>query len=372
MMANNNAKSVVNHFIISSKIVGVTAVKRGHINDTYIVNCDHNGQSIRYVLQRINHTVFKDPPSMMENITRITEHIRRKMQAVDLVLASRQLTVIGADDGKSFHRDLDGNFWRMYNFIDNSVTYDKLESTELAREAARMFGWFQRMLTDLPGPPLQDTIPDFHNTPKRFDVFQEALKADTLNRAKDVKPEIDFLFENSDICNVLSDLANKGDIPIRIVHNDTKINNVMLDAETHKGVCVVDLDTVMPGLSVFDFGDMIRTAANSADEDERDITQVAVDISIFEALVHGFATETGGFLTTIERESLVTAGKVITFEQFIRFLTDYLAGDVYYKIHRKDHNLDRSRTQMKLVESIIELQETLNNLVEKVFQVNAD
>lgn len=367
MTNDKKVKSIVDRFIISGEIVVVTAVKRGHINDTYIVNCDHNGQPIRYVLQRINHIVFKDPPSMMENITRITEHIRRKMQAVAPDLASRQLTVIGTDDGKSFHEDFDGNFWRMYNFIDNSVTYDKLESTDLAREAARMFGWFQRMLTDLPGPLLHDTIPDFHNTPKRFDVFQEVLKADTLNRAKDVNPEIDFLFENSDICYVLTDLADKGHIPARIAHNDTKINNVMLDVKTNKGVCVVDLDTVMPGLSVYDFGDMIRTAANSADEDELDISKVSVDISIFEAIVRGFADETGGFLTAAERGNLVTAGKVITFEQFIRFLMDYLAGDVYYKIHRKDHNLDRSRTQMKLVESITEQEEALNNLVEKVF-----
>lgn len=368
MTIDKKVQSVVNRFNIHGELTGIVPVRRGHINDTYIVSCDHNGQPIRYVLQRINHSVFKDPPSMMENITRITEHIRRKMQAVGPDLASRQLTVIDTDDGKSFHKDFDGNFWRMYNFIDNSVTYDKLESTALAREAARMFGWFQRMLIDLPGLPLHDTIPDFHNTPKRFDVFQEILRSDSLNRAKDVKPEIDFLFENSDICNVLSDLADKGEIPGRIVHNDTKINNVMLDAKTNKGVCVVDLDTVMSGLSVYDFGDMIRTAANTADEDERDISKVAVDISIFESLVRGFAAETGGFLTAAERGNLVTAGKVITFEQFIRFLADYLAGDVYYKIHRKDHNLDRSRTQMKLVESIIEQEGAMNTLVERVFQ----
>jgi len=324
------------------------------------------------VLQRINHAVFKDPPSMMENISRVTEHICRKVQAFDPDLAARQLVLISTGEGRSYCQDLDGNFWRMYNFIDKAVTYDRLESAERAREAARMFGWFQRMLTDLPGPPLHYTIPDFHNTPKRFDAFREVLKSDSLNRAKDAKREIDFLFENSDICNVLVDLADKGDIPVRIVHNDTKINNVMLDEETNRGICVIDLDTVMPGLSVYDFGDMIRTAANSAAEDERDLSRVAVDISIFEALVRGFVAETGGFLTAVEREHLVTAAKLITFEQFIRFLADYLAGDVYYKTGRQEHNLDRSRTQMKLVESIVGQEEAMSTLVENVFRENPD
>jgi len=367
MTIDNKAKLVVNRFNVCGELAVIAPVTRGHINDTYIVTCDDGGLAVRYVLQRINHTVFKDPPSMMENIARVTEHICRKMQAIDPNLAARQLALISTDEGKRYCRDCDGNFWRMYNFIENAVTYDRLESAERAREAARMFGWFQRMLIDLPGPALHETIPDFHNTPKRFDAFREVLRADTLNRAKDVKCEIDFLFENSNICSVLLDLADKGDIPIRIVHNDTKINNIMLDEETDRGICVIDLDTVMPGLSVYDFGDMIRTAANSAAEDERDLSKVAVDISMFEALVHGFAAETGGFLNVVEREHLVAAAKLITFEQFIRFLADYLAGDVYYKTHRQGHNLDRSRTQMKLVESIVEQEGVLTDLVEEVF-----
>jgi len=370
MTIDKKVKAVVNRFNICGELAGIAQVRRGHINDTYIVACDDNGLAVRYVLQRINHTVFKDPPSMMANIARVTEHICRKMQAIDPDLAARQLALISTDEGKSYCQDFDGNFWRMYNFIDNAVTYDRLESAERAREAARMFGWFQRMLTDLPGPPLHETIPDFHNTPKRFDAFRDVLRADILNRAKDVKCEIDFLFENSDICNVLVDLADKGDVPVRIVHNDTKINNIMLDEETDRGICVIDLDTVMPGLSVYDFGDMIRTAANSAAEDERDLSKVAVDISMFKALVRGFAAETGGFLTVVEREHLVTAAKIITFEQFIRFLTDYLAGDVYYKIDRQEHNLDRSRTQMELVRSIVGQEEAMNTLVEKVFREN--
>ena len=362
-----DVKSVAKHFQIDGGLVDINPVTRGHINDTYILACEKSGVVARYVLQRINHVVFKDPPSMMTNIIRVTEHISAKMREIDAGLASRQLTVIAADDGRGYYEDIDGNFWRVYNFIENAVTRDTLESTELAYEAARMFGWFQRMLIDLPGPVLYETIADFHNTPRRLEVFRGVLAADTLNRARDAKPEIDFVFENSNICGVLLDLADKGKIPERIAHNDTKINNVMLDETTGKGVCVIDLDTVMPGLSVYDFGDMIRTATCSAREDERDLSKVAVDISMFEALVRGYAAETSDFLTSAEKKHLVFAGKLITFEQLIRFLTDYLAGDVYYKTSRKGHNLDRSRTQMKLVESIVEREEAMNELVDRVF-----
>ncbi|MGD8501131.1 MAG: aminoglycoside phosphotransferase family protein [Phycisphaerales bacterium] len=370
-MMKDDVKSVAKHFHICGELVDAAPIAGGHINDTYILTSKKNGYAARYMLQRINHAVFKDPPSMMANIIRVTEHIRSKMERIDPGLASRQLTVIGTDDGTGYYRDPKGNFWRVYNFIDNAVTHDTLESAELAYEAARTFGWFQRMLIDLPGPVLHETIPDFHNTRRRFEAFQEVLKADALNRAKDAKPEIDFLFEHSGVCDVLLDLAEKGEIPGRIAHNDAKINNVMLDENTHKGVCVIDLDTVMPGLSIYDFGDMVRTVTISAEEDERDLSKVTVNISMFDALVRGFARETSRFLTPVEREHLVFAGKLITFEQCVRFLADYLAGDVYYKIYREGHNLDRSRTQMKLVKSIVDQEEVMNELVERVFQGNS-
>ena len=364
-------ESIAKHFGIDTELLDPKPLARGHINDTYILAGKKHGVTGRYVIQRINHTVFKDPASMMKNIIRVTEHIGAKMREIDAPLASRQLTVIGTDDGRGYYRDCDGNFWRVYNFIENAATRDSLESAELAYEAARMFGRFQRMLIDLPGPALHETIAGFHNTPRRFGAFQEVLAADTLNRSRDAKPEIDFVSENSGLCDVLLDLAGKGEIPVRIAHNDTKINNVMLDEKTNKGVCVIDLDTVMPGLSVYDFADMIRTATCSAAEDERDLSKVAVDISMFKALVRGFAAETSGFLTSVEKKHLVFAGKLITFEQLIRFLTDYLAGDVYYRISRQGHNLDRSRTQMKLLESIIEREEVMNELVERVFEKNS-
>ena len=304
----------------------------------------------------------------MANVVRITEHIRMKTAAADPQTALRQLEVIPTRDGGGYYQDTAGNVWRMYNFVENAVTYDSLQSTTLAREAARMFGWFQRMLIDLPGPRLHETILGFHNTPRRLEVFQEVLTADVAHRAKNAKAEIDFVFENAAICHILFDLVKRGEVPIRVAHNDAKINNVMFDTSTGQGVCVIDLDTVMPGLSAFDFGDLVRTATCAAAEDEHDLSKVAVDITLCEALAQGFVAETGCFLTPAEKRHLVFGGKLITFEQMIRFLTDYLAGDVYYKVHRADHNLDRSRTQMKLAQSIIEQEQDLNRLVERAFQ----
>lgn len=367
----DDIKSIVRHFRVLGELANFAPVTLGHINDTYLLTTEKAGRAHRYVLQRINNAVFKDPPSMMANIVRVTEHIRGKMQDIDKDLASRQLTVVHTIDGLGCHDDGEGNFWRVYNFIEGAVTYDTLESAALAYESARMFGWFQRMLIDLPGPVLHETIPDFHNTPRRLDVFQEVLDADTLNRARESRREIDFLLENSDICGVLLNLAYDGEIPERIAHNDTKINNVMLDEKTNRGVCVIDLDTVMPGLSLYDFGDMVRTATCSAAEDERDLSKVDVDLSMFESLVRGYAAEAGRFLASAEKKNLVSAGKLITFEQFMRFLTDYLAGDIYYKISREGHNLDRSRTQVKLVKSIAEKEEAMTELVERAFAKNS-
>ncbi len=363
----HDIKSIVKHFRICGELTEIRPLPRGHINDTYVLTTRENEHTVRYILQRINHTVFRDPPSVMGNIIRVTEHIRSRMQRIDPDRASRQLTVIAGVDDTCFHKDARGSFWRVYNFIEDAVAYDTIESAELAYEAARMFGWFQKMLIDLPGPALHESICNFHNTPKRFETFQQILKEDTCNRAKNAKPEINFLFDNAAICDVLLNLVDKGKIPVRVTHNDAKVNNVMLDKSTNKGVCIVDLDTVMPGLSIYDFGDMVRTGTTFADEDERDLSKIAMNLPMFEVLARGYAEQSKHFLTSTEKEHLAFAGKLITFEQLIRFLADYLAGDVYYKVHREGHNLDRSRTQMKLVQSIIEQEESMNKVVERVF-----
>jgi hypothetical protein len=364
----HDIKHIVENFNLDGKLIRSKPFGSGHINDTYCLTCEQDNRQLHYILQRINHQVFKNPPEMMENIRRVTNHIRRKLQEQRNKLAPRQLIVIDTKNGADFYQDDHGNYWRMYNRIENAVTYDTIESPELAHEAARMFGRFGALLTDLPGPPLHETIPDFHATSKRFKTFQEVLRQDPCNRAKDVTAEIDFVLENAGICDVLLNHAGRGEIPVRITHNDTKINNVLLDAKTHEGVCVIDLDTVMPGLSLYDFGDMVRTATNPAEEDERDLSKVTMRMSIFEMLLKGFAEETHTFLTPAEKKNLVFAGKLITFEQMIRFGADHLAGDIYYKIYREGHNLDRCRTQMKMVQSIIAQEEAMNALADSVFK----
>lgn len=363
----HDIKAIASNFKLAGELIDAQPFGSGHINDTYNLDCQtHNGPK-QYVLQRINHEIFKKPFEMMENIRRVTEHIKNKVERSDPDLASRQLVVIELNDGGDCLKDDTGNYWRVYDRVENAVTFDTLESPDLAREAARMFGWFQNMLTDLPGGPLHETIVDFHTTPKRFEAFIKVLDADPCNRANDVEEEIDFVLLYHDICDVLLDFSSKGEIPVRITHNDTKINNVMLDEKTGRGVCVIDLDTVMPGLSLYDFGDMVRTATNPADEDEQDLSKVTMRMDMYEMLVKGFAEQTHNFLTPAEKKHLAFSGKLITFEQLIRFLGDHIAGDTYYKIHRPGHNLDRCRTQMKLVQSIMEQEDEMNELTESVF-----
>jgi Ser/Thr protein kinase RdoA (MazF antagonist) len=367
-MMPHDLHHIAAQFCLSGRPVEINPLTAGHINDTFIMTTHENGRAARYILQRINHAVFKEPVRTMENILRVTEHVRNKTAQTDPDLSARQLTVVGTRDGLGYHRDAAGNTWRVYNYVEGALTHDTLASTEPAYEAARMFGWFQRTLLDLPGPALHETIPGFHDTPRRLKYFHDVLNADTHNRAGNARPEIEFLLDNADICGVLADLVESGDIPVRIAHNDAKINNVMLDSQTSRGVCVIDLDTVMPGLSIYDFGDLVRTAACRAAEDERDLSKVVVSLSMFCALVRGFAKETSGFLTPAEKQHMTFGAKLITFEQMMRFLTDYLAGDVYYKVHREGHNLDRCRTQMVLVQSIMDQEKAMNALVEKVFQ----
>jgi hypothetical protein len=311
------------------------------------------------MLQRINHNVFKNPIALMENIQRVTSHLALQA-ASEPDCGRRVLTLIPSREGMAWHRDDDGNYWRVYRFIEKAHSYGAVESTGQAFQAAKTFGRFQQLLVSLPAPRLHDTIADFHHTPKRFMALEQAIASDVANRAILVKPEIDFAFAHQSIANVLLD-AN---LPERVTHNDTKFNNVMLDDATGEGICVIDLDTVMPGLALHDFGDMVRTTTSPANEDEQDLSRVTIQFPMFEALVRGYLTSAGGFLTKSEKQHLVASGKLMTFEQGIRFLTDYLAGDAYYKVHRDGHNLDRCRTQFKLVDSIEQQEERMDRLVQ--------
>ncbi len=365
MNLKHDIRAMAHQFKINGEYSGAAPYGSGHINDTYCAVFDQAGTRVRYILQRINHNVFKNPVALMENIQRVTAHLAGKV-ARERDFSRRVLTLIPARNGLCYHCDAQGNFWRAYLFIEQAITYDAVESTQQAFEAAKAYGRFQRLLADLPGPRLHDTIPDFHHTPKRFAALESALAKDVVNRAKLARPEIDFALAHQPITSVLADAK----LPERVTHNDTKFNNVMLDDATGEGICVIDLDTVMPGLVLYDFGDMVRTTTSPAKEDERDLAKIQMQFPMFEALVRGYLASAADFLTKAEKQHLVFAGKLITFETGIRFLTDHLAGDTYFKVHREGHNLDRCRTQFKLVQSIEQQEERMNELIESIERQN--
>ncbi|HEY1895532.1 MAG TPA: phosphotransferase [Terracidiphilus sp.] len=348
-------------FAISGKLAAATPYGSGHINDSYCAIFEHRSASTRYLLQRINHHIFKNPVALMENIQRVTAHLGAQV-ADDPDHDRRALRLIPARAGGVLHVDADGSYWRAYQFIGNATTYNSVQSPDQAFQAAKAFGEFQRMLADLPPPRLHHTIPDFHHTPKRFAALEQAIASDVAGRAVGARPEIDFALARKSLTTRLVEAG----LPERVTHNDTKINNVLLDDKTGEGTCVIDLDTVMPGLVAYDFGDMVRTATSLAPEDERDLNKVNMEFPLFEALARGYLSSAGGFLTPAEKESLAFAGKLITFEIGIRFLTDYLSGDTYFKVHREGHNLDRCRAQFKLVQSIEFQEDQMAELIRSI------
>jgi hypothetical protein len=355
-----NLRRVAGQFRILGAFRDAAAYGSGHINDTYAAVYDQAGTAVRYILQRINHNVFRNPVALMDNVRRVTEHLAAK--CTDLPDSTRRvLTLVPTKTGASFLQDDQGSYWRCYLFIEQARTYDAVESERQAFQAARAFAQFQQMLADLPAPRLHDTVPDFHHTPRRFEALERVIASDSEQRVRLAKSEIDFALRRRDICGVLIDAG----LPERVTHNDTKFNNVMLDDATGEGICVIDLDTVMPGLALYDFGDMVRTATSPAKEDERDLSQVHMQFPMFEALLRGYLSAAGGFLTDEEKRLLPVAGKLITFEVGIRFLADFLAGDPYFKVHREGHNLDRCRTQFRLVESIEAQEKEMNDLLKR-------
>jgi hypothetical protein len=334
---------------------------RGHINETLCVTFNRSGLPVRCILQRINHHVFRNPAILMENIERVTQHLAAQV-ADHPDKDRRALTLIPDRAGRNFCLDPTGGYWRAWHFIDGARTYDTIESPQLAFEGARAFGRFLHMLADLPAPRLHDTIPNFHSTPIRFAALEDAVARDAAGRVAQAEPEIAFALARKSITGAL---LNAG-LPERVTHNDTKINNVMLDDRTGEGLCVIDLDTVMPGLAAYDFGDLVRSATCPAPEDERDLSKVIMRFELFEALARGYLNTAGDLLTRAEKESLVLGGKLITFTMAIRFLTDYLEGDTYYKVHRADHNLDRCRAQFKLVDSIEAQQSAMEQFIRSI------
>ena len=362
---------VCNNFQIYGDYISGMPYGSGHINDTFMIKYNQAGENIRYILQRINNYVFEDTIKLMENISRVTKHISQKLIADGVEDVTRRvLTVVETNDSLPYYIDEYGNTWRVYLFIEKAQTYDILTSNIHAHTAAKAFGNFQQQLSDLDQTkkPLFETIPNFHNGPWRYQTFLDTLANDPHNRAKNAKNEIDFLISNASLFDIFPKLINDNKIPIRITHNDTKINNIMIDDETGEAVCVIDLDTVMPGLALYDFGDIVRTTVSASAEDEINLEEVYAQIPRFEAIVSGYLAGAGQFLNQTEKNHLVHAGKLITLMIGTRFITDYLNGDQYFKVHREGQNLDRCRTQFKLVQSIIDQEETMLKCVERYSQ----
>ena len=337
----------------------------GHINDTFVVwREDH---SKRFILQRINTDTFTDPVGLMENICGVTRHLREKILAAGGDPARETLNVIPTLSGAACHLDAEGGAWRAYDFVEDTICLQQVGSEADFRTVAETLGKFQNQLADYPASTLHETIARFHDTPNRYANFEKALAADALGRAKDIAPEVAFIHAREKDCHTLLDLLAAGEIPLRVTHNDTKINNVMLDRETDKAVCVIDLDTVMPGSILYDFGDMVRTMTSPAAEDEEDLDKTYLRMPMFEAVVKGYLDAVKDFITPQEISKLAFSGLLITLETGIRFLTDYLEGDVYFKTERERHNLHRARTQLKLVESMEQQMPEMEECIRKCF-----
>jgi hypothetical protein len=353
-------------FAVQGSFISGEEIQSGHINSTYRVSYQQPDGSIRrYILQAINRHVFKDPYAVMRNVESVTRHINARVLRQKKDLGGQTLNLFPARKGGSWVEDELGEVWRCYNHIEGCVTHEIIENSRQAYQAAHAFGAFQHLVSDLDTHSIVETIPDFHDTRKRFFRLLDVAAADPNQRLNSVRAEFDFIIKREPLTGILLDLAAAGEIPTRITHNDTKINNVMIDATTDEAVCVIDLDTVMPGLALYDFGDLVRSATSPAAEDERDLSKVQMQMPMFEALVEGYLGAAGGFLNKTEIAHLTLSGKLLALEVGIRFLTDHLEGDVYFKARRPDHNLDRCRTQLKLVESVEAQEAKMNKFVQK-------
>lgn len=337
----------------------------GHINDTFRLTFQTEEKTKRYILQRMNKSIFLKPEELMENIVGVTSWLKKKIIENGGEPERETLNLVPTKDGKAFYVDCDGEYWRAYLFIEGATTYDQVEKKEDFYQSAVAFGHFQGLLADYPAETLHETIVDFHNTVDRFAKFKKAVEEDVCGRAKDVQKEIQFVLDREKLAHVLCDMLAEKKIPLRVTHNDTKLNNIMIDDVTGKAICVIDLDTVMPGLAVNDFGDSIRFGASTGAEDEKDLSKVSCDLELFELYTKGFIEGCQGSLTDAELDMLPMGAMTMTFECGMRFLTDYLEGDHYFKVHREGHNLDRCRTQFKLVKDMEEEEEKMKEIVKK-------
>ena len=353
----NSIKHILGQFDI---VTDVEPYGNGHINDTFIANTDG-----AYILQRINTSIFKDVDGLMDNIVAVTDYLREQIAAAGGNPDRETLTVIRTNKNENYYRCDDGQCFRVYKLIENAVSYDNVETPVQFYNAAKAFGKFQNMLAGFPAEKLNETIVDFHDTRKRIKHLEDAIAEDKCGRLSEVKAEVEFALARKDEMGVVMEGMEQGTIPVRVTHNDTKLNNVMLDEKTGEGVCVIDLDTVMPGSLLFDYGDALRFGASSGSEDETDLSKIWFDMNLFEHFTKGYLEETGSILSERERELLPFSAKLLTYECGIRFLTDYLNGDTYFKIHREKHNLDRCRTQFKLVYDMEQKMDEMKKIVDK-------
>lgn len=360
------SEEVIRHFQFSGELAEAVPYGSGHINDTFRLTFQEaDGKRRRYILQRMNKEIFLKPVELMENIVGVTRWLRKKIIAGGGDPERETLNLVPVRDGSCFYKDAEGDYWRAYYFIEDASCYNQVEKPEDFYQSALAFGHFQMLLADYPADTLHETIKDFHNTEDRFQKLQKAIQEDVCGRAKDVQAEIEFALSHEAVAHTLCRMQASGALPLRVTHNDTKLNNIMIDNATGKGICVIDLDTVMPGLAVNDFGDSIRFGASTGAEDEKDLSRIWCDMELFEAYSSGFIRGCQGSLTKEELCMLPEGAITMTYECGIRFLTDYLSGDTYFKIHREGHNLDRCRTQFKLVADMEEKREAMMAVVGK-------
>ncbi len=363
---NQKLVEISEQFSLVGSPISIEPYGNGHIHDTFCVTCKKGVQSVRYILQRLNQEVFKQPNKVMDNISRIVAHLDNKQSAQkSLHSKTRSLHLIKANDG-GFWFEVNNAFWRLFSFVEGTYTIEVVTSKKIVYEAAAAFARFQHDLIDLPGPNLHETIPDFHNTTKRLAQFEEALSADVCGRAKECSKEIILVKKYEELAYLADALMKSKNIPKRVVHNDTKVNNVLFDKKSDQGVCVIDLDTVMPGSILFDFGDMVRTATVLEPEDSSRCAKMTIQKDLFCALVKGYLSEAKVFITPDEIDNLVFSAKLITFEVGVRFLTDYLAGDRYFKTDYKEHNLVRCRNQFQLLNSLEVQEKELEKIVQNL------
>ncbi len=366
VQAETMLQEVLAAFDFGAPVVGALRYGQGHINDTFVVHTQPEDTSCRrFILQRMSAAAFKRPDQLMENIMGVTEYLGREIESRGGDREREALRVIRPRNGEPYYTDSANGAWRVYPFVEDTICYQTAETPELFAASGRAFGRFQRLLQGYPAQTLHETIPHFHDTEDRLAKLKAALAADRLGRAAECRPELDFVLSRETDCSVALQALRDGVLPLRVTHNDTKLNNVLMDRDSGEGLCIIDLDTVMPGLSINDFGDSIRFGANHSAEDEKDLSKVNLDVSLFEAYTQAFLEGAGGTLTAAEIDHLPWGAKLMTFECGIRFLTDYLEGDVYFHTTRDGQNLDRCRTQFKLVSDMEAHWDELSEIVKK-------